>query len=258
MVFNGLNNYKELILNPIWSEQFWNAFRNSLVFVAINLFIQNPLALYIAAILSKKIKGGVLYRTIFFAPATLSLVAVAFIWEMILNPVWGISKATFGLLGIKYTLPPLLGLQSTALVTLALISAWQYIGVPISLYFASLISIPDDLMESAAIDGATESQIFWKIKFPLVIPMVGIISLMTFLANFSAFDIVYAVKGVFAGPNFATDTLMTFFFRTFFGYYNSPSNRYMGATIAGTMMVVLLVGVIVYFIWKNKQETYQY
>ncbi len=258
VVFNGINNYKELLFNPVWSERFWNAFINSLLFVAVNLFIQNPLALLIASVLSDKIRGGIFYRTIFFAPATLSLVAVAFIWEMLLNPIWGILKNTLGYFGIHYSPVPLLGLESTALITLGIISAWQFIGVPISLYFAALISIPDDLIEAANVDGATSAQVFWKIKFPLILPMVGVISLMTFLANFSAFDIVFAVKGVFAGPNFSTDTLMTFFYRTFFGYYESPSNPQMGATIAGTMTVVLLFGVLVYFLWRNRQETYEY
>lgn len=259
VVFTGINNYKQLLFDPTYSQPFSNAFFHSLVFVVVNLFIQNPLALFIASLLATKIKGSIFYRTILFAPATLSLVAVAFIWEMLLSPLWGITKITLGYLGIEhYSTAPLLGLPNTALLTLAIISAWQYIGIPISLYFASLISIPDDLMEAATVDGATSWQIFWRIKFPLVTPMIGVISLMTFIANFSAFDIVYAVKGVFAGPDFATDTMMTLFFRTFFGFYSKPADHYMGTTIAGTMMVILLAGVLVYVLWRNRQEVYEY
>ena len=255
--FSGFSNYKKLFFNPIWFSRFWNAFRNSMLFFIINMFIQNPLALMIAAILSNKVRGNLFYRTIFFAPATLSLVVVTFIWKMLLNPLWGIIEPVFNFIGLPQLNLPYLGLESTALITLALISSWQYIGIPISLYFASLVTIPDELIEAGEIDGASKMKIFWKIKFPLVLPMVGIVSLMTFIANFSAFDVIYAAKGGFAGPNFSTDTMMTLFFRTFFGYQTYPRNPYMGAAIAGTTMVVLLVSVLVYFGWRKHQEIYE-
>lgn len=252
VVFGGLRNYAALLLGPVWSVRFWNALKNSLVFVIVNLLIQNPLALLLASVLSNETRGSIIYRTLFFAPATLSLVIVAFIWKMLLNPLWGLPVTIMG------SAIPLLGLEKTALVTLALVYAWQNIGVPISLYYASLAAIPESLMEAAGIDGAAISQKFWRIKLPLVLPMVGVVCLMTFLANIAMFDIVYALKGGFAGPNFSTDTMMTLFFRTFFGYYNSPSNPYMGAAVAGTMMVILLLGVLVYSFWKNRQPVYEY
>ena len=222
------------------------------------MFVQNPIALLLAALLSMKTKGSAIYRTFLFAPATLSLVVVAFIWKLLLNPIWGISKDVLGLFGLEALAKPWLGLESTALPALALISAWQYLGIPIILYYASLISIPDELLDAACVDGASNWHTFWLIKFPLILPMVGIVSLMTFIGNFNAFDVIYAVKGAFAGPNYATDTMMTFFFRTFFGFETYPRNPQLGSAIAGLMFIILLFGVLVYFFWRRRVETYEF
>ena len=101
VVFTGINNYKQLLFDPTYSQPFSNAFFHSLVFVVVNLFIQNPLALFIASLLATKIKGSIFYRTILFAPATLSLVAVAFIWEMLLSSFVGNYKNNTWIFGYR-------------------------------------------------------------------------------------------------------------------------------------------------------------
>jgi raffinose/stachyose/melibiose transport system permease protein len=114
------------------------------------------------------------------------------------------------------------------------------------------------LIEAAIVDGANPWQIFLRVKLPLVLPVVGIVSLMTYIFNINAFDVVYAVKGPLAGPNFASDTMMTLFYRTFFGYEFQQPNPTMGAAIAGAMFVILLVGVALYFfVWQRRVQTYE-
>src|SRR5205814_2097242 len=83
------------------------------------------------------------------------------------------------------------------------------------IFFAALISIPEELSEAARMDGASPWAIFWRIKFPVLLPTVGIVSILTFVGNFNAFDLIYTVKGALAGPNFATDIMGTLFYRTF-------------------------------------------
>ena len=104
---------------------------------------------------------------------------------------------------------PWLGLPETALITLSLISVWQFVGIPMMLFYAALIGIPEELTEAARVDGASPWAIFWRIKFPLILPTVGIVSILTFVGNFNAFDLIYTVKGALAGPNFATDIMGT-------------------------------------------------
>jgi raffinose/stachyose/melibiose transport system permease protein len=114
------------------------------------------------------------------------------------------------------------------------------------LFLAAITGIPDELIEAAKVDGATAWKVFWNIKFPLILPTVGIVAVLTFVGNFNAFDLIYSTQKAIAGPNFSTDLLGTFFYRTFFGFQLQPGNAAMGATIAGVMLLIILAGVLLY------------
>jgi raffinose/stachyose/melibiose transport system permease protein len=243
--FVGFENYQRLLTDQLWAPRLWGAIRNNIVFFLIHMLVQNPIGLLLAALLSSRIvKGRAIYRTLIFTPTILSVVLVGFIWRLILSPVWGISGDFFALLGIENQ--PWLGLESTALVTLSLISVWQYVGIPMMLFLAALISIPDELIEAARVDGATAWGVFWRIKFPLILPTVGIVAVLTFVGNFNAFDLIYTTQKAVAGPNYSTDILGTFFYRTFFGVQLQQGNPTMGAAIAGVMFLIILMGVVFY------------
>jgi raffinose/stachyose/melibiose transport system permease protein len=115
------------------------------------------------------------------------------------------------------------------------------------LIYAALLNIPDDLVDAARVDGLSAFRIFLHIKLPLIAPTIGLISILTFVGNFNAFDLIYAVKGALAGPNFATDLLGTLFYRTFFGYQSEMGSATMGAALATLMFLVILCGVGLYF-----------
>lgn len=259
MEFAGLGNYVTLLGTGQWAPKFWNAFRNNLVFFAIHMLVQNPIGPFLAVLLNSRIRGEWLYRTLIFTPTILSVVLVGFAWRMILNPVWGISEHVLGLFGLAHLNQPWLGLESTALVTLSLISVWQNVGIPMMLFLAALVRIPDELLEAARVDGATGWKAFWKVQFPLLLPTVGIIAILTFVGNFNAFDLIYTSQGALAGPNFATDIMGTFFFRTFFGYQLQPGDPFMGATVAGMMLLIILAGVLLYlFGWQMRLQRVEY
>ena len=82
------------------------------------------------------------------------------------------------------------------------------------MFLAGLLSIPEELVEAARVDGASAWQIFWRIKLPLLLPVIGIVSILTFVGNFNAFDIVYAMAGARGDPKYAADLMGTFFYRT--------------------------------------------
>ena len=112
-------------------------------------------------------------------------------------------------------------------------------------------------MEAARVDGATGWDIFWRIKFPLILPTVGIVAVLTFVGNFNAFDLIYTMKGANAGPDFSTDIMGTFFYRTFFGQQLQLGNPAMGATVAAMMFLIILTGVLLYmFLWARRVQTY--
>jgi raffinose/stachyose/melibiose transport system permease protein len=257
--FIGLENYVTLFTDDLWSDQFWNALRNNIRFFLIHMVVQNSIALFLAALLSRRtLRGTSTYRTIFFMPTVLSVVIIGFIWQLILSPLWGITEGFMTFVGLEAYFQPWLGLESTALNTISLISVWQFIGIPLLLFYAALISIPDELIEAAYVDGANAWTVFWRVKFPLILPTVGIVAILTFVGNFNAFDLIYTIKGALAGPNFSTDIMGTLFFRTFFGQQLQLGNAAMGATIAAMMLLIILGGVLIYLIgWQRRITTYE-
>jgi len=224
------------------------------------MLVQNPIGIALAAILSTpRLRMAAFYRTAIFIPTILSFVIVGFVWKLILSPIWGIAPGMLDAVGLKFLFAPWLGKEEYALTTLALISVWQFIGIPMMLIYAALLSIPDEVIEAAEMDGITGWSQFWKIKLPLILPSIGIISILTFVGNFNAFDLIYVAQGALAGPDFSTDILGTFLYRTFFGFQLQLGDPYMGSAIAGSMFGIILIGVCVYlFGIQTRLRRYQF
>jgi len=252
--FSGLANYSTILQDPQWSASFWNAMRNNLKFFGIHMLLQNPIGLLLAALLSlRNVRFAAFYRTVFFLPTLLSVVIVGFVWQLILSPLWGVSEHLLSLVGLQDWFAPWLGLESSALVTLSLMSVWQYVGIPMMLIYAAMIAIPEDVIEAAVVEGASPWRIFWQIRLPLILPTLGLVTILTFVANFNAFDLIYTVKGGLAGPNYSSDILGTLFYRTFFGYQSQVASATMGAAVATLMFLVILLGVAAYFLLVQRR-----
>lgn len=259
-IFVGLDNFRILLGDPRWSETFWNALGNNTWFFVIHMLVQNPLGILFAALLSSpRLRFSAFYRTAIFVPTILSFVIVGFAWKLILSPLWGIAPDMLDAVGLKSLFAPWLGKPEYALTTLGLISVWQFIGIPMMLIYAALLSIPDEVLEAAECDGITGMQQFWKIKLPLILPSIGIISILTFVGNFNAFDLIYTTQGALAGPNYATDILGTFLYRTFFGFQLQLGDPNMGSAIASLMFLIILAGVSIYlFGIQTRLRRYQF
>jgi raffinose/stachyose/melibiose transport system permease protein len=256
LVFNGFGNYVQLFTDPDLSGHFWNALVNNIIFFIINMLVQNPIGVLLAALLSlPRLPGREFYRTIFFLPTMLSFVIVGFVWKLLLSPTWGVASGILKSIGLGWLYAPWLGQTHTALITLSLISVWQFVGIPMMLIYAALIAIPDEITEAAACDGVTGLAQFFKIKLPLIWPAIGIVSILTFVGNFNAFDLIYVAQGTLAGPAYSTDLLGTFFYRTFFGYAG-PGDAPLGATIAGVMFMIILAGVVFYLFAVQRRFTH--
>jgi raffinose/stachyose/melibiose transport system permease protein len=259
-VFVGLRNFATLFGDALWSDAFWNALGNNTWFFVIHMLVQNPIGIALAAILSTpRLRMAAFYRTAIFIPTILSFVIVGFVWKLILSPIWGIAPGMLDAVGLKFLFAPWLGKEEYALTTLALISVWQFVGIPMMLIYAALLSIPDEVIEAAEMDGITGWSQVWKIKLPLILPSIGIISILTFVGNFNAFDLIYVAQGALAGPDFSTDILGTFLYRTFFGFQLQLGDPYMGSAIAGAMFGIILIGVCVYlFGIQTRLRRYQF
>ena len=259
-VFVGLDNFRTLFGNERWAADFWNALKNNVIFFIIHMLVQNPIGVALAALLSiPKLRFAGFYRTAIFLPTLLSFVIVGFIWKLILSPIWGVTPYLLSLVELKFLFAPWLGKPGSALIAVSLISVWQYVGIPMMLIYAALLNIPDEVLEAAECDGITGWSQFWKIKLPLILPSIGIISILTFVGNFNAFDLIYTVQGALAGPDGSTDILGTLLYRTFFGFQLQLGDRTMGATIATVMFLIILAGVSFYlFAIQRRMRRYQF
>jgi raffinose/stachyose/melibiose transport system permease protein len=258
--FVGLGNFATLFGEPKWADGFWNALKNNVIFFIIHMLVQNPIGVALAALLSiPRLRFASLYRTAIFMPTLLSFVIVGFIWKLILSPIWGVTPFLLDTVGLKFLFGPWLGKPNSALIAVSLISVWQYVGIPMMLIYAALLNIPDEVIEAAELDGVTGFSQFWKIKLPLILPSIGIISILTFVGNFNAFDLIYTVQGALAGPDGSTDILGTLLYRTFFGFQLQLGDRSMGATIATVMFLIILAGVAFYlFAIQRRMRRYQF
>ncbi len=254
--FVGLQNYIDLFTNPLWRERFTGALWHTCIFFAIHMLVQNSLGLFFANLLSSDFKGRDFFRTIIFAPATLSVLVTGFLWTLILNPQWGAINLTLKAIGLKAWALPWLGDENLALIVISLTSAWQWVGMPTVMFLAGLMGIPEELLEAARVDGASSWTIFWKIKFPLLMPVVGVVSILTFVDNFNAFDVIYAMAGAKGEPGYSTDLLATLFYRTGIAGEHPVGipNMGMGATIATLTFAILMAGVLTWLYLSRKQD----
>lgn len=248
-VFIGFGNFHRLFGESVWSDAFWNSLRNNIVFFIIHMLVQNPIGVALAAMLSiPRLRFRAFYRTVFFLPTMLSFVIVGFVWKLILSPIWGVAPSLLRAVDAQFLFAPWLGQERSALIAVSLISVWQFVGIPMMLIYAAMLSIPEDIIEAAELDGIVGFSQFWKIKLPLILPTIGIISILTFVGNFNAFDLIYTVQGALAGPSFSTDLLGTFLYRTFFGFQLQIGDPNMGATIATMMFLIIVTGVLIYMV----------
>lgn len=255
--FVGFQNYVDLFTNPIFRDRLIGALLNTCILFAICMGIQNTLGLMFANILSGQLKGHSIYRTIIFLPATISVLVTGFLWRLILNPNWGAVNLILSWMGLtQFSTFPWLGEPKVAMIIVGLVTAWQWVGIPTMIFLAGFQGISEDLYEAANIDGASGIQIFWKIKLPLLAPVIGLVSVLTFVGNFNAFDIVFAMENANGSPEYSTDILGTFFYRTGIAGQHPVGmpNMGVGASIATVIFFILLIGVSLWLFSQNRNN----
>ncbi|SLM18753.1 Binding-protein-dependent transport systems inner membrane component [uncultured spirochete] len=165
--------------------RFWNAFGNTLFYTGIKLVADTGLALFIAVLLDKKIHFRRFFRIAHFAPVVVPITASSLIWLWFYDPGIGPLNQILSWLG----LPSMQWLYSekTALLSVILFSVWKGLGYNVILFLAGLQSIPESYLEAARIDGASERQVFRKVKLPLLAPITSFIVMMGIINCFKVF-----------------------------------------------------------------------
>lgn len=209
--FIGIENYVKLFQD----KEFWNALTVTVYYVLLNIPLQTVLAMIIAVMMYRLTKSMVI-RAMIILPWLMPPVVVGLIWLWLLDPNIGIVNVTLKALGLPMI--AFLGLPQWAMPSIAMINIWEYVGYTALLIFAGLQSIPGAVYEAASIDGASESQTFWKVTVPLLRPVLVFVAVTSVIGSFQIFDtIAITTKG---GPVNATKVMNWYIYEQAFSRFN--------------------------------------
>ena len=198
-VFIGLRNYTRLFEDPA----FLSSLRVTLIFVASAVTIEFVLGMALALLITSRIKGIGLIRTILLIPLMMTPVVAGVLWRTLYHSTYGAINFFIGLIGI----PPQtwIGDPSQALAAVITVEIWQQLPVVVFILAAGIQSLPVDLYKAAHVDGASSRQIFWEITFPLLKPVILVVLLLRIMDAFRIFDIIFTLT--FGGPGRVTEVL---------------------------------------------------
>jgi len=229
-VWIGLGNFQHLLDDPLFYQALYNTAYISFLSVPLQLI----LALLIALALNQKLRGVNFYRTIFFLPSQMPLVASALLWLWVLNPDFGLANAALEFLG----LPPLKWLFDVNLAkpSIVMITLWGGIGTAMIIFLAGLQGVPESLYEAANIDGAGAWMRFWRITLPMLSPVIFFNLIIGIIASFQAyFTLVYTTTQ--GGPANAT---LIYIIYLFFKAFQDFEMGY-ASSLAWVLFLVVLV-----------------
>ncbi|KFL28830.1 hypothetical protein JP74_00185 [Devosia sp. 17-2-E-8] len=232
--FIGLGNYHELVGDPL----FWNAFRNTIVFLLLAVPLRVGIALALAVVLNAHFPLVRIFRTAIFLPVVTTAAIVGVVMRYVLDPTGG--PLNIALLNSHILGQPLnfLGNAGLALYSAVGIWVWKWLGITLIYWLAALQTIPRDLYEAAELDGATAWDRFRTITLPLLTPFTIIITLITVIEATNVFDLMLTLTG--GGPFYATEVIDIFVYRQAFTS-NVPRLGYSSAAAIffGVSFVVL-------------------
>ena len=224
----GLENYQRLVSDPA----FHNALVNTLYYAAVTTPVSVALALGLAILLNRRLPLRGFLRTSVFLPVVLSLAIVAIAWNFLLDPNIGLLSYWLGKVGIVseqgWLRDPALAMPAVMLVGI-----WKNVGFYMVMYLAGLQSIPRELHEAAAIDGAGPWRRFRRITWPLLANQTMLITILAAIATLQAFDQIYVMTR--GGPFFKTETVVMMIYRVGFKEFE------FGFASAVSWVLVLLI-----------------
>jgi multiple sugar transport system permease protein/raffinose/stachyose/melibiose transport system permease protein len=244
--FVGLRNY-ELIFTD---AKFLEAMSHNGFILVMSLILQGPLAVGIALLLNRKIRGRSLIRVLIFVPYVISEVIVAIGFSLMLHPTGAVNdvleRIGLGGLAMDWLADP-----DVAIWSLMLILVWKYIGFAVILMLAGLQGIPDELREAAAIDGASYWQTQWHITLPLLGPTIRIWAFLSIIGSLQVFDLVYVIWGQYVADTAGTSTMATYMVAN-----GRISGEYgYGSAVAVVIFLISLVIALIYQRYVLRRDT---
>lgn len=220
--FIGFKNYTKILEDSTFFHATWY----TALFTIVTVLLINVIAFAVALLLTKGIKGTNIFRTVFFMPNLIGGIVLGYIWQTLLNgllSMWG---------------QPLLKLSATnGFIGMIILLLWQQIGYMMIIYVAGLNNVSPDLIEAAQIDGATATQILFKIKIPMIMPSVTICTFLTLTNGFKMFDQNLSLTG--GDPGKQSQLLALNIYDTFYGR-SGPAWKGIGQAKAVVFFVLVV------------------
>ncbi len=222
------------------------ALLNSIKYAFYMTFFQSLIAIPLAVLLNRKIKGSNFFRAAFFLPAMFSPLVMGFLWQVILGPS---ETGLVNQILIKLGMQPAGFLSSKyGLASIIFTQVWQWVGWAVVIYLANLQTIPEDMIEAARIDGANSWQIFRRITLPLLYPGVTVVTISSLIGGLKVYDIVQAMTG--GGPGYSTQTIISAMIQ--FGF--NDGNYSLAAAFGVVFFIIVMIFTMILLAALKKWE----
>lgn len=241
--FVGLANYRTVFSN----SRFLKAVFFNIKYSAFLVVLILSLSLVLALILNSRIKGKTFFRSMFFFPAVLPLLTMGLVFNSIITKGIPQLGTSLGLSGWEISL---LSKPATAMYAILFVAVWQGLAIPTVLFLAGLQTVPEELLESASLDGATRLQQFRFITFPFLIPTLTMVFVLTLKQGLMVFDLIMSMTQ--GGPAGATESMAMLI------YNHGFVERRLSVAMAEALVLAVIVCIVsfVQIVWSNKKRIY--
>ncbi|MBR4831812.1 MAG: sugar ABC transporter permease [Butyrivibrio sp.] len=249
--FTGLDNFVRVFQRD---PDFWQSLVNTVVLSAGKLAIEIPLALFLAVLLNKKLRGMSFFRVTLFLPAIISAVIIGLIFSLLFASHNGMINGILSNLGLITKPINWFNTKWKAMLILGIASVWQNYGINMIFFLMALQSIPQELYDCASIDGATGLTRFFKITLPMIAPIFQSILLMAIVGSLKVCDLVISCTN--GQPGGTTEVVMTYIYKSFFG--KSGRNIEVGYASAMALVTAVFLGIVTFIYLKATKKLKEY
>ncbi len=245
MRFIGFDNYTRAFQDSVYRL----TYKNTIIYILATLVLEVAVGFALAGLVAAKGKRTAWYRITFFIPVMLPMVVIAVLWSFVYAYDAGLLNSALEAVGLESLTRVWLGDPNTALLAICFVSGWIYAGFYMAIFYAALRRIPSSILEAAALDGANERQIFFRVKVPMVRNMTEVAILLCITGGFQTFDLFYVMTN--GGPDHATEILTTYIVSVVFRDHDVGY----GAAMSVIMTIVVLAIGVAYAKLRRKDVT---
>ncbi len=234
--FVGFQNYENLFTKD---PEFSTAMTNTILYTVVVVVLQNVIALLVAMLIYKASKVNSFYRLLFYLPVIFSAVTIGFIWSFIYDPTIGALNVILRSIGLENLTHIWLSEKGIAIFAIAMVHVWWGIGQGMVLFIAGLQNVDNSLLESASIDGCGAFRQFTKIILPVLLPVIGVVVVLTTIGSFKTFELVYVMnKG---GADNSSTVLALQAYKEYFAYNNQGYGSAISVVLLGIVSALSII-----------------